>query len=238
MRLVKSVAKKITIRSARYVVINNALAVRDKSFAFLISIFISLPAIAIGAEDVCISSLKNHQMVRGKDSVESSFCLDKKAVSLKYSFKNRNVSFSIKNKNFLLAKIPAGFNPEMVGAEKHFLILPENLQPYISRNILLYMSAIRTTSGKGGGQCGSGAEIYLNTLDLSSKRPVTLSKILIASCSKNIELMGSESPTNGLGYFSVDDGNLLINFLSYKNLDGNPRARLSTNFKEIEFLKK
>jgi hypothetical protein len=216
----------------------NILTIRNKFFLLLGFILIFSPAIATSAEDICTKSVKSHQMARNKDGVASRFCFDKNEVSLKYFFKERNVSFSIKNKNFLLDKIPAGFNPEMVGAEKYFIILPENLQPYISRNILLYMSAIRTTSGKGGGQCGSGAEIYLNTLDLSSKRPVTLSKILIASCSKNIELMDSESPTNGLGYFSVDDGNLLINFLSYENLDGNPRARLSTNFKEIEFLKK
>lgn len=138
-----------------------------------------------------------------------------------------------KGRTHVLHRFAKGFDPSLVGAETLIGFLPNQLQPYKANKIILYISAIRTNGG-GGGQCGSGAEIFLNVLDLKPKGPTIIEHHLIGSCS-GIELENVNQYNHELGNISAESGRVVLKFASYRGYQGNPAATLSRDFKRLEF---
>lgn len=136
-----------------------------------------------------------------------------------------------------LHKIPKGYEPEKIGAEGLIAFLPVEKQPYKDRDILLYTTAIRTKGGGGGGQCGSGAEIYLHALNLGKRPPHLLSSTLIGSCSQSIKLDEHDAGAKKFAALTVQDGRLGLKFLYYKSMEGSPTAFLAPDFKTLAFEK-
>jgi hypothetical protein len=169
------------------------------------------------------------------EHVSSSACYKEQAYRLQYDRKAQKIVLWSEKKRTVLHRIPGGYDPTLVGADEIIGFLPEALQPYVKENILLYISSIRTTNGDGGGQCGSGSEIYLNFLDVGSRSPKLRSSILIASCENTIELQDQNIPRGKFGEITVRDKKLVLHFLNYKNLEGYPTATVSSDFKRLEF---
>jgi hypothetical protein len=115
-------------------------------------------------------------------------------------------------------KIEEGKDPSLVGVENHIRFLPMSLQPYMDKGDLLFIAAERTTDGDGGGQCGSGAEIYLKVLDVTAAKPKVIGSHLIDSCAESIESASSGTGQDDLREFSVQKGQLIIEFRSYKDV--------------------
>jgi hypothetical protein len=107
---------------------------------------------------------------------------------MKYMQRSTKIVLAVDKKEWVLQKISKGRYPDLVGADSVIGFLPDEFQLYKKSNILIYTSSIRTNSGSGGGQCGSGAEIFLNFLDMTGLRPHMVSSILIGSCDLSIEL--------------------------------------------------
>jgi hypothetical protein len=145
------------------------------------------------------------------------------------------IVLSFDNKQTVLRRIPQGFDPSLVGSDSLIGFLSDSLQPYKSRNLLLYVSAIRTNGGGGGGQCGSGSEIYLNVLDTSRTVPRTKSRILIGSCDESIGLVGQNIGDGQLGEVSVVENKLSLHFMYYRNLEGYPVGTVAPDFKSLLF---
>lgn len=180
---------------------------------------------------------KDHTgVVSSKIGTKSRICIEpNKLFELDYSFKTRKLTIDTPAGKSTLEVTPKGYSPELVGAEENIRILPMELQPYLP-STLLYISAIRTNGGDGRGQCGSGAEIFLNVLNIELDRPKLISKILVSSCAESIELKGSEEAGPNLKGFSISNGELKVHFLFYKNENGSRTATLSKDFKRLEFL--
>jgi hypothetical protein len=130
---------------------------------------------------------------QSKNSISSKlFSPGRKRFTLSYNYNLRDISIYSDGKRTVLEKIKKDFDPKLVGAEQLIQLLPSELQPYLSQNVLLYISAIRTNGGNGSGQCGAGAEVYLNILDVKEKRAKFISRLLVKSCAESIEYLGNE----------------------------------------------
>lgn len=172
----------------------------------------------------------------GKNTQLSKFCMPSgEAVELEYASSGRVIKFKFKNKSSIVDRIPAGYQPELVGASGLIRLLPADLQPYLGQNKVLYISANRSTNGKGSGQCGSGVETYVNVVDVNMNPARRIAAILIGSCKKSIEIAGSEISQQNLSGFSVKDNKLSIKFLNYLDKEGSPTGTLSTDLKELVF---
>jgi len=152
-------------------------------------------------------------------------------------YKGNSVTLHSGKRGMRLHKIPKGYEPEKIGAEGLIAFLPVEKQPYKDRDILLYTTAIRTKGGGGGGQCGSGAEIYLHALNLGKKTPHVLSRTLIGSCAQSIELDEHDVGAKKFGALTVKDGRLCLKFLNYKAMEGSPTAFLAHDFQGLDFKK-
>jgi hypothetical protein len=135
----------------------------------------------------------------------------------------------------VLHRIPRGFEPSLVGADKSIGFLPDHLQPHKDQKIVFYVSAMRSTGGNGGGQCGAGSEIFLNVLDLSPATPKPLASHLIGSCS-GIEIDESDVYAGKLGDMSLVDGKLVMKFINYPGQATLAMATLSADFKKLQFI--
>jgi hypothetical protein len=133
-----------------------------------------------------------------------------------------------------LDQIPKKLAPSLVGAGALSAFLPLSLQPYADRGIFLYTSARRSSAGNGAGQCGAGIEVYLHVVDLANNAR-SLGKSLITSCLEAIELVDQDLSKNYLGAISIQSGSLNLHFLTYGNLQGSPMARLSGDFRSLQF---
>lgn len=109
--------------------------------------------------------------------------------------------------------------------------LPEKLQIYKKNDVLVYVSSIRSSSGNGMGECGAGSEIYLDLIDISRKMPRLKSSILIGSCRESIELEEQEISKGKVGAITIVGNNLTSHFLNYKNMNGDPVAAISSDYK-------
>jgi hypothetical protein len=160
----------------------------------------------------------------------------KGVVRLSYSLSKRILTLSVAQASVTVNRVEQGKNPELIGAEGHIRILPLRLQPYLSSGKIVFLFAERTRDNNGGGQCGSGEELYLQIAELTAPSPKVVSKILIGSCSQGIDLMNSDTPHAGLlSAFSVIDGKLQIEFLSYMSRTEGFIAGLSSNFSTLIF---
>jgi hypothetical protein len=197
-------------------------------------------AYAIERSQPSCDAIKNSvTTTQSKNRISSKLCSPRrKLFTLSYNYNLRDVSIYYDGKRTVLEKIKKDFDPKLVGAEQLIQLLPSELQPYLSQNVLLYISAIRTNGGSGGGQCGAGTEVYLNILDVKEKRAKSISRLLVKSCAESIEYLGNEESPPSLSGFSVVNNRLKIMFISYKEKEGSPAALLSDNLKLFEFIQK
>jgi hypothetical protein len=172
------------------------------------------------------------------DRLRPVACQSGRTYELQYVKKSGRIVLTADGKQHVLHRIPKGYDPSLVGADSAIGFLPDALQLYKAEQILLYTSSARTTSGTGGGQCGSGAEIYLNFLDVSATTPKLRSRILISSCERPIELMDQNISDGRLEGFSVVGNRLSLHFLFYEEQRGYPTATISSDFKKLVFKRK
>ena len=131
----------------------------------------------------------------------------------------------------MVSVIPAGYDPAVVGSNRLIGFLPEKLQVFKKKQVLVYVSSIRSRGGDGMGQCGSGSEIFLNFLDISKQVPKLKSSILIGSCNESIELVDQDVSKGEVGEITVVDNNLTLHFLNYKEIEGEPEAVVTPDYK-------
>ena len=168
-------------------------------------------------------------------SVSAEGCIEGKLYKLLYKKKSTSIVVNDKNKETILQRIAKGYDPAIVGADAFIGFLPDELQVYKDAGMLVYISAIRTNGGNGGGQCGAGAEIFLNFLNTRSMPLKVESRVLIGSCDESIELMDQDASSRVLGKLSVIDKKLSLQFMHYPGIDGYPTATVSADLKRLEF---
>jgi hypothetical protein len=158
-----------------------------------------------------------------------------KSYQIRYNRARTRIELHFGQKEVTLNRIPKNYDPSMVGSDKVIGFLPDAIQPYKPAGFLVYVSSKRTSGGSGGGQCGSGSEIYLNFLDTKTAIPKVRSKILIGSCDESIELNDQNIVDGILGEIDVAEGRLRLHFLNYKQMEGSPTATVSSDFSALLF---
>lgn len=172
---------------------------------------------------------------RAFDHVVKTICNKDRMYQIFYNGKRGNIVVTTGRGTTVLHNIPAERDPGLVGTDSIIGFLPDRLQPYKNQDILVYFSSIRTNSGGGGGQCGSGAETYLNFLDIGQSPPKVRSSLLVGSCNEPIEIVDQEMGQGKFGDISVVDQTLSLNFLFYRRLKGNTNGKVSSDFKRFLF---
>jgi hypothetical protein len=85
------------------------------------------------------------------------------------------------------------------------------------------------------GQCGSGAEVFVNALSIREAKVKVLGKVQVESCSRSIFPAAMEGNETGFSAYSVQDGRLAIKFGNYPEIEGSPTGLLSSDFRQFEF---
>jgi len=183
---------------------------------------------------------KTHNQCNAKslvpdNRVVSNLCVRGEIYRLFFDRNAGKIILVAKQHKLTLQEILKGYDPSLVGADRFIGFLPDSLQPYLGKNMLLSVSAIRTSAGGGGGQCGAGAEIYLNVIDIAKPEPKLESKILIASCAESIELFDQDISSGAMNGISVVDDHLSLHFMNYKDFDGSPTATVAPDFTRLLF---
>jgi len=139
-----------------------------------LSVLAILYSVATKAEsaDVCKPIESETEIIVKNNLASSSLCVAGHLYTLTFNLTTNKLQISTPKGRFLLSKIPKNYSPTLVGAEDKIRILPRELQPYLSQNILLFTSALRTRGNDGAGQCGAGEEVFLNTLSINKKTPL------------------------------------------------------------------
>ena len=164
----------------------------------------------------------------------ASLCLPAKTLTLDYQPKARAVNIVVNGRPHTVERIDKNYGPELIGMAKYIRFLPMELQPYLSRNVVLFNSVVRSSGGEGMGQCGSGAEKYLNAVSISGTKVKVLGKVHVGSCYEPIEPDGEAGNETDFSAYSVQDGKLAIKFLYYQGLM-DPIGVLSKDFQRLEF---
>lgn len=165
----------------------------------------------------------------------ANLCLPGAKLKLEYQRKNRKVALHIKGRPIVIEKIEKGYGPELIDMQGYIRFLPLKVQPYLESKVVLFNSVVRSTGGNGGGQCGSGYELFLNALNLSQSKPRVVGKVKIGSCTESIFPEGIDEGPADYSAYSIRDGKLTIKFFNYKSMDGSPTAVLSKDFNQLEF---
>jgi len=164
-----------------------------------------------------------------------SLCLPGKTLTLDYQAEARRLIIDINGHPHTVERIDRNFGPELIGMEKYIRFLPLELQPYLSRNVVLFNSVVRSSGGEGMGQCGSGAEVFVNALSISEAKVRVLGKVQVESCSRSIFPAAMEGEEADFSAYSVQDGRLAIKFGNYPEIEGSPTALLSRDYRQFEF---
>lgn len=201
-----------------------------------ILLFIAINTAAVGAQSFPIVEQGcQSQFTPDSIGVFPEACLEGKVYRIYYRQKTTSIVVAEGKRNVILQRMPKGFDPALVGADVFIGFLPDRLQAYKKMGILTYVSSIRSNGGGGGGQCGSGAEIFLNFLNVRSPVPKIASSILIGSCEESIELMDQDISDGKLGTLAVIDSKLSLQFMHYRGIGGYPTATVSTDLKRLDF---
>ncbi|KRC02738.1 hypothetical protein [Duganella sp. Root198D2] len=164
----------------------------------------------------------------------ASLCLPGKTLTIDYRSKARTVSITINGSSHVVERIDRNFGPELIGMELYIRFLPMELQPYLSRNVVLFNSVVRSSGGEGMGQCGSGGEVFVNAMSISGAKARVLGKVQVESCSLSIVPANMEQET-AFSEYSVVDGRLAVSFRHYPEIEGRPTGVLSSDFRQFEF---
>jgi hypothetical protein len=167
----------------------------------------------------------------------ASLCLPGKSLLLKYEPKSRTVSIAVNGHKSQLERIKSNYGPDLIGMEEYIRFLPLTLQPYLSRNIILFNSVLRSNGGEGMGQCGSGYEMYLNAVNIGRTNVKVLSKVRIGSCHQSMFPDRVEEGATDFSAYSIQDGRLRIRFFNYPDMEGSRTGFLSENLRQLEFNK-
>lgn len=170
-----------------------------------------------------------------RNKIVERICIDGNTCHLHCNRQRSSVEFESSQKKLVLHQIPKARDPAIVGTEKAIGFLPENLQVYMKQNVLAYLISMRTNSGGGGGQCGAGAETFLNFLDVSQLKPKVRGSILVGSCKESIELVDQNLSRGEFGGISIKDKEISLEFLFYKNSLENREGVVSSDFKTLIF---
>jgi hypothetical protein len=139
-------------------------------------------------------------------------------INLNYSRKSRRIwltSNRFKQNQHTIKRLENGANPELVGADDDIRILFNRTIKLEEREFLILTIAERTSRGNGGGECGSGAEIYLNIFELNQHQIQERNSILIASCSNGIDLEYPNNDPKSKPLISLNNGTLQIKWSSH-----------------------
>ena len=164
------------------------------------------------------------------ETVWKKLCVDDRVYEVYYIRKVSRIEVR-SGRGKIVFRIPSGYDPALVGSDSLIGFLPEKLQVFKKDKVLIYVSSIRSRGGDGRGQCGSGSEIYLNFLDISKQAPKLKSSILIGSCKESIELDDQDVSKGKIGDITVVDNNLTLHFLNYKEIEGEPKAVVTPDYK-------
>lgn len=195
-------------------------------------IFCDVSARTLGKKPDSSCNTVAHQDV---EHVTQEICSDGRTLRLGYDRGRSRINLSRDGQESVLQAIPSGYDPALVGADSLIGFLPEALQVYRKKRLILFLSPIRTSGGGGSGQCGAGTEIYLSFLDVGRANPEVRSRILIGSCRDSIELEDQDIPEGRPGEITVEDGRLVLHFSNYKNLEGRTKAEIAPDLKGLLF---
>ncbi|MGW8391020.1 hypothetical protein [Pseudoduganella sp. HUAS MS19] len=148
---------------------------------------------------------------------------------IKYDKTNRTISLTANGKTLVLEHLAENEAPELVGMEEYIRILPEELQPYRDRGILLLNTAARRPCANDPGQCEREYAMYLHSVDINPPLPRQIGKMNLRSCPwqrSPDELKGGAAD---FSVYAVDDGGRLNVF--YCGLS----ATLSHDLTTLEF---
>ena len=177
--------------------------------------------------------------VKGREQLSSACIIDPvggyKEIQLVFDLRRSVLYLKSGRERVVLENIGGDFDPSLIGVESRLRFLPPALQPYRSQGLLLFVSSRRSVAGTGGGQCGAGAEDFLNILDANKKPAKVLARLLIGSCLDNVELIDS-SEFGAYKSFWVDGGVLAMQFLSYDDrCEERLMAKLDVASKRLRF---
>jgi hypothetical protein len=220
-----------------------SISVRKKPCFNILAAALLLAALALshaswaGAGPISVPADETTPRVDRKGVSSSLHLPQGDLLRLNYSFSQRVLRIGRGKSLLALVRVEKDKNPERVGMESYIRLLPLDLQPYLSNNKVLFLSAERSRANNGMGQCGAGAEVYLHALDLEPSPPRLVSSVLIGSCFESIEMVGGESGTlNVHDTFSVENQRLRIQFSSHKSREERtPIGVLSTDLTTLLF---
>ena len=196
---------------------------RNAMFLPLLAILLGCTTPTSTAQGACNERIdRSMPTEQPNGDTQSGFCLHGTDYHLNYSALMGSITLAVQGlKTVELETVERERNPGLVGAGSDIRFLPPRLQPYMDRSILLYLTAERSSGGDGSGQCGAGAERFLNILSMQGLEPQRIAKVLVARCREDIELAGSElAETDTLSAFSIADGRLQVDFLFYGEREG------------------
>lgn len=124
---------------------------------------------------------------------------------IKYDKKKRTISLTANGKTVVLARLAKDEAPELDGMEEYIRILPQELQPYRDRGILLLNTANRRPCGDDPGRCDSEYEMYLHSVDISHNPPRQVSKVPLGNCSKHLYPDELKGGAGDFSAYAVDD---------------------------------
>ena len=154
---------------------------------------------------------------------------------IRYQPRNRKIVLQQGSRQILIEAFSKNYDPSLVGSDTVIKFLPEALQVYRRENLLIYVSSTRTVGGNGSGQCGSGSEISLRFLDVSTSQPKIKSSLLVGSCEKSIELDDQDLSQGAIGTISRMGDRLSLRFLSYGSREGSLDAVVAEDLRSLRF---
>jgi hypothetical protein len=197
-------------------------------------IFASTPIVASAKAIACPTESPQSLSVSKTGKQQATSCASDQPVYLRHSSERRSVSISKDGRTTLVKRIDKGYTPELIGMTAFIRFLPNSLQPYTARGVILFNTVERSTGGNGGGQCGSGYELYLNAANVSRSPARVLGRVKIGSCLESTTLYDMENGPYDFSSFSVQNGRLAIKFLLLKGELEKPTALLSDDFQALE----
>lgn len=148
---------------------------------------------------------------------------------IKYEKKNRTISLTVNGKTVVLEHLAEDEAPELVGMEEYIRILPDELQPYSDRGILLLNTTARHPCANDSGQCDREYEMYLHSVDINHHQPRQVGKMPLRSCSWNYIPDGLKGGAGDFSVYMVDEaGKLNVHYCGLS-------ATLSDDLTALEF---
>ena len=148
---------------------------------------------------------------------------------IKYDKKSRTISLTVDGQTVVLERLAEDEAPELVGMDEYIRILPDELQPYRDRGILLLNTTASSRCANGPGQCDRDYEMYLHAVDIDHGPPRQVSKVPLVSCPMRVQPDELNRGTGDFSAFVVDDHEKLNVFSCGRS------ATLSDDLSKLKF---